>query len=431
MLFALKRTGQYQVATIPAQGTSVVKNDTNWSREAAVVSSRQPDTRYGEFIIDRARFRHFAPAELHPYHRTFDHLYREWLGRELSLERQGVARHAVPVKAILEAALRGESLFIPVGDPIPVIEMMIEIHPAGVEVMKVMPRYLLRPVRADDWVNACGTRSTAADHGGIESHPHIIMQRVVLGADGCNYRGIRHSFGCDLSLLFSKVKGKPAGSIPAFTAYCHSFGDVDQEEEPNFLYYGKSQRPWQKRWAEHRRAIERGSGLAFHKTFREETRAGRVTYIHHEVVDTAKTRDAIEDVEERLVAGMLSDPYCLNMIPGGKAGLAYMRAHGMIGPGKSSISIEGRNRVLEDWIREHPRTAVPAPWVAERWKTDEAWAASFVCAAEGRLSVDQVREIRHLATAGEGEEDIRIAVGARSRQQVRGVMEGRTYNRVP
>lgn len=47
------------------------------------------------------------------------------------------------------------------------------------------------------------------------------------------------------------------------------------------------------------------------------------------------------------------------------------------------------------------------------------------------FSVDQVREIRRLATAGQSEEDICIAVGARSCQQVRGLMEGRNYNRVP
>jgi hypothetical protein len=73
------------------------------------------------------------------------------------------------------------------------------------------------------------------------------------------------------------------------------------------------------------------------------------------------------------------------------------------------------------------KTGCANPFAPPSWPP----GSPSVCAAAGRLSVDQVREIRRLAKAGECEEEIRVAVGARSRQQVRGVMKGRTYNRVP
>lgn len=402
-----------------------------WQSAATEISQRPDDTPHGKFILDRGRFRHYAPAELHPYHQTFDFLYREWVGRELSWEKEGRARHKVSAEQIVIAALKGQAIEIPVGDPIPVIEMMVEMHPDGREIIKVMPRHLLRPVAERDWVNIEGRRVYAGDKGSLTSRPACVMQTATLSSDGASYDGIRRSFGCPISFLFSKVGGKKAGPIPPFTAYCHSFGDVDDEDEPDFLYYGITQRAWQHRWAEHRRAIERGSELKFHRTLREEVQAGRATNIHHEVVAVSGTRDEIFDIEESLVAGMLGDPYCLNMIPGGNAGFAYMQQHGMLGAKRKAISLDGRDRILEDWLRSHPRESVSAPWVSDRWKQDEAWAASFVCSVEGRLSVDQVQEIRRLAALGEDAKAIQATTGARTLAQVKGVIEGRTYRRVP
>lgn len=402
-----------------------------WKSSVTTISSSPKDTAYGDFIIDRARFRHYAPAELHPYHATFDLLYREWLGREHLLERSGVSRHKVSALQIVTAALAGNTIEIPLGDPIPVVEMMIELHPGGEEVMKVMPRHLLRPVSDRDWVNSGGRRVYAKDTGSIVTKPTCIMQVTKMASDGISYSGIRHSFGCALSFLFKYNGARKAGPIPTFTAYCHSFGDAEEEEEPNFIYYGITQRAWQQRWAEHRRAIERGSPLKFHRTFNEEVRSGRATNIHHEVVAVAGTRDEILETEETLVAGILGDPYCLNMIPGGKAGFAYMHEHGMLGSRRKEISIDARDSLLEDWLQAHPREGLPAPWVADRWVQNEAWAASFVCSVEGRLSVEQVQRIRHLSAGGKDTKAIQTEVGARTLSQVKGVIEGRTYNRVP
>ena len=48
-----------------------------------------------KWIVNPRWLRHLAPAELVPYHETFDFLYREWLGRELVWQRETGRRFAV------------------------------------------------------------------------------------------------------------------------------------------------------------------------------------------------------------------------------------------------------------------------------------------------------------------------------------------------
>jgi hypothetical protein len=75
-----------------------------------------------------------------------------------------------------------------------------------------------------------------------------------------------------------------------------------------------------------------------------------------------------------------------------------------------------------------PRKGLPAPWVAEKWK-DPEWAVAQICGREDCLSVDQVRAIRELAK-GHPVEEISSRIGARNVEQVRRVLDGKTYTRV-
>ena len=202
----------------------------DWLHRDVQVPSRSPQETRREFIIDRSRLRHFAPAELHPYHRDFDHLYREWLGREMAWERVGRYSFAVPVQDILNAALMNRSLRVPVGDPPPVIEMLIEQHPGGREVFKVMPRHLLRPVSERDWTNSGGKRALAGDVGHIEMAPRIILQTMRVDEAGAFGGALRRSFACPIALLFRRSPGRSPGGIDPFTVYCHTFGDLEQED---------------------------------------------------------------------------------------------------------------------------------------------------------------------------------------------------------
>lgn len=211
--------------------------------------------------------------------------------------------------------------------------------------------------------------------------------------------------------------------------YCHSFGDIDAENEPNWFYYGITQRAWQERWAEHARAIGTGSGLKFHRTFREASNRGQVSFIGHDVVHVAYDLDELYKWEEDLIAAAWRDPMLLNMIPGGKAGLAYLSKQGMLGA-RTKVAPDERDRIIEDWLATHPRIGSPAPWVAERWENRE-WAASFVCSGHGRLTIQQVALIRELRQTGAAPEETRELSGARTLAQVNGVLSGATYTRVP
>lgn len=383
------------------------------------------------WILDPRWFRHLAPAELLPHHPTFDFLYREWLGREVDWERRNGRRYAVPAMEIVTAILKGTRIRVPVGDPIPTIEMVVEKHPDGTEIAKVLPRWLQRTVTHDDV-----RRSQRSPGGGgpadpdhALSHPTLIMEVAEVRPDEERYQDVRNIFIAPAKFLISPAAKLPLTGARPFTVYCHTFGDLEKETEPNWFYYGVTQRPWQQRWAEHARAIRTGSPLKFHRTLREMSGRGEISFVGHEVVHVAQDLDDLYGWEEDLVAAAWGDPRLLNMIPGGRAGIAYLAKNGMLGA-RTNVRPDERDRLFEAWLADHPRTGLPAPWVAERWENRD-WAASFVCSGHGRLTVKQVGLIRELGRAGVAPSEILEISGARTLAQVAGVLSGATYSRVP
>jgi hypothetical protein len=214
----------------------------------------------------------------------------------------------------------------------------------------------------------------------------------------------------------------------AYVLYQHIFGTGASYPTDGYFYVGVTTRTWQARWTEHRRAIEGGSPLLFHRKFREELAASRVTYIHHKVMGITEDIEALYAAEEALVEGHWTDTRRLNMIPGGKSGLRYMRENGML-PERVVPLPDERDRILAQWLHDHPRKGLPAPWVSEKWK-DTAWAIAQICGRDGRLSVEQVRAIRELAQVHSVEEIAR-RIGAHNPEQVDRVLKGKTYTRVP
>jgi hypothetical protein len=169
----------------------------------------------------------------------------------------------------------------------------------------------------------------------------------------------------------------------SYVLYQHIFGSGSSYPNDGFFYVGVTTRSWQKRWAEHKRSIEGGSPLLFHRKFREEKSGGRITYVHHKVMGITDNLEALYKSEEFLVDGHWHDERRLNMIPGGKSGLRYLRESGLLQP--SSIPLpDKRNRILSDWLTAHPKRGLPAPWVSEKWRDDD-WAAAQICNREDRL----------------------------------------------
>ncbi|WP_210325389.1 hypothetical protein [Mesorhizobium silamurunense] len=213
----------------------------------------------------------------------------------------------------------------------------------------------------------------------------------------------------------------------SYVLYQHIFGRGNSYPDDGYFYVGVTTRSWQTRWNEHRRAINSGSPLRFHRRFLEELESHRITYIHHKVMAVTTDIEALYATEEFLVKGHWHDERRLNMIPGGKEGLRYLRQNGMLGR-HIVPSPDERDRLVLKWMRDNPRKGVPAPWVSEKWK-DDAWATAQICGREARLSVEQVAAIRHLSN-NHTIAEIADRIGALNTSQVQRVIEGKTYSRV-
>lgn len=380
-------------------------------------------------IISEKRFKKLAPPEMHQFYKHFDHLYREWLGREMN------GSHADFAGRMVQAGQRGEDMTVFAGDPQPIVEIIAS-TPFGerkVNDIRVMP--LDRRVQSDpmdiNWKD--GKPIARWMKLEPEETPTFIFCMVDLTKSGDNFVR-RMTFTCPLKYLFAiRHKQYEQPSLKAGCVYMHSFSDglydfQSDQKETHAFYYGMTTRTWRARWAEHKRSITQDSKLKFHRAFRDALRAGYAMDIQHDILFLSDNPSEVEDLEESMIANVLdAHPKCLNMIPGGKAGLAYLRAHGMFG--RKAPTFETREVVLEAWVRENPRKGIPAPWVAQNWQNDD-YAARVITGAEGRLSVEQVHAIRQMHAAGLSEEELLNKSGARNVEQVRRVISGKSYMRI-
>ena len=212
----------------------------------------------------------------------------------------------------------------------------------------------------------------------------------------------------------------------AYALYQHIFGMGNSYPDDGFFYVGITKRRWQTRWAEHLRAVEKGSNLHFHQKFREEREAGRITYIHHKVMAITDDLDKLYNTEKFLIEGHWDDERRLNMIPGGKAGLRYLREHSILNDGVIA-TLDERDGVLDAWLTGHQGKSLPPITIADRWQ-DEAWAAAQICSRSDRLSILQITAIRDLATS-HCPQEIAKRAGARV-DQIQSIISGNTYSRV-
>lgn len=361
---------------------------------------------------------HLAPKAMHRRLGEVETLLRHWC-------RSGYGAHWLAV-----ARQEGGIMRVRPGQPIPVVHFVA----LGGRPMFVAPQDKVRVghrmVGADDFRSG-----RPLEEGEIAIRPEIrldVVRDPVLLAAAARMDTTGPVFGVkEPSLVFSA----PAGYLlapktwpkKAYVLYQHIFGGGESYPDDGFFYVGVTTRNWQTRWAEHRRAIAASSPLLFHRKLREELSAGRVTYIHHKVMGITANLEALYSAEEFLVDGHWTDARRLNMIPGGKSGLKYLRENGMLSE-RVVPQPDERDRIVADWLRDHPRKGLPAPWVAEKWK-DDAWAIAQICGRDNRLSVEQVRAIRELAKTHSAE-TIADRIGARNSDQVQRVIDGKTYTRV-
>jgi hypothetical protein len=384
-------------------------------------------------IIDKEAFRFYTPKELHPHLKQFDACLAATARKDLSIKAlvdQHLSVFSVekyfPIVHLIALFKDGRWIYFPAPprqykrkEGHRVVSERTSEGPSG------MSPFLRLEVVSDPNLTAIS--------------PEAAMRILRLGAmtdnsDEMEAYTKRANEASRPAVLFTAPMAMMKRSVAhqylakRFTLYQHIFGQGHEYPEDGPFYIGITARDWKRRWSEHRAAILRGSMLKFHRTYRERATGKQLTYVHHKVMGVATTLEEIQDLEEIFVEGHWEDARLLNMIPGGRAGLAYLHERGMTGNHGMS-SPDDAEKVLETWLQEHPRKGLPAPWVTEKWK-DDGYALNVICGPEGRLTVEQIISIRSMAQGGIHTDDIVSIVGAKNRQQVQRVIEGRTYSRI-
>lgn len=200
-----------------------------------------------------------------------------------------------------------------------------------------------------------------------------------------------------------------------YSIYAHAL----QTDVP-LAYIGMTKQRWFDRYNQHLSAAKSGSALLFHEGLRKHLDKSIV----HRVFFTEFTHDQALENEEEFVAKMGLYPLGLNMIPGGMAGFKYLGQLGL-----AARNAEDRDAAVERLSAREHLDGRQNPLNAARWASDPQFVERVVCGHSGRLTVDEVRQIRKLGAAGKTNVEIQRAT-SKSKRQVVDVIAGRTYGRI-
>jgi hypothetical protein len=219
----------------------------------------------------------------------------------------------------------------------------------------------------------------------------------------------------DLPLNSFLIGADPADS--QHSVYVHSF----QTDVP-LSYFGITKKAWYERLNQHIRSARDGSPYLFHRAIREHQKV----CVLHKVMLAAVNEDTALEMEEEWVGMFSLYPLGLNMIPGGRAGIRYLSK---LSVGRFS-NIEERDVLLERLSAQDDLPGKQNPLCAARWAADIDYVERVICGHSGRLSADQVRTIRTLASFGKRPTEIQTLVGTTSRRQIDDLLRGVTYTRI-
>lgn len=266
----------------------------------------------GSASIDRAWWEHLTPSPMHKLRGEVERHLRSWCETEYGKFWLNSVREP------------GGVIRIKAGDAIPDFHMVAMRN--GLKF--VAPQERIRDGHRDVSIGAHGYRSGKPRQAGEFILSPVIRLDLVtdpaLMAAASKFDiNLPSAYVAEPSVLFSA----PAQILIApkdwpkksFVLYQHIFGEGGSYPVDGYFYVGITTRSWKTRWAEHRRAMRKGSDLLFHRKLREELEAKRVTYIHHKVMAVTTDVEALYKAEEALVRGHWEDSRRLNMIPGGRA----------------------------------------------------------------------------------------------------------------
>lgn len=190
--------------------------------------------------------------------------------------------------------------------------------------------------------------------------------------------------------------------------------------ETPLSYVGVTKQRWFARLAQHRCAAGSGSKLVFHSALRDHASLP----IQHRVVFSGIDFESAMELEEEFVDAVSLYPKGMNMIPGGFAGLRYLASIGV----HARTAVE-RDNELERIANIETIEGKPNPLCAARWAGDQDFVNRVICGHSGRLTVEQVRQIKMLVSFGKPASDVAAITGA-PQHKVKSVAVGKTYGRV-
>jgi len=187
-------------------------------------------------------------------------------------------------------------------------------------------------------------------------------------------------------------------------------------------YVGLTRQRWFQRLAQHVSSARNASPYLFHRAFRDHPGV----LLLHKVVYCDIDHDSALELEEDLVGMYSLYPLGLNMIPGGRAGFAYLGRLGL-----QARTAEERDATVEHLAARESVEGRTNPLCAARWASDPDFVERVVCGHSGRLTAEQVRQVRLWSTFGYAADFItQSLVGTGNARQVSGVLAGKHYSRI-
>jgi predicted GIY-YIG superfamily endonuclease len=280
-------------------------------------------------------------------------------------------------------------------------------------------------------------QAIAADNGGILTQAVIKppnappFYHCILGYQN----GVAHKLIIPLQFL---LKGWGDANI-GHQCYIHTISgniprrvtsselqSLNMRKSDNYYYVGITSRNWMMRLNEHVREMASGSQRRFYKAWRDHYGTPGVLFTST-LRNLNLSYEAAMNWEEAMVEDIASDKYGLNMIPGGFKGLKLLHSCRLIQ--NETITLDERDVAIANYVHLNPRKGLPNPFISELWKDDDFYV-KVIEAKEKTLRVEQVRKIRELNAQGMAVSDITKAVSAINDQQVKGVLNGKSYTRV-
>jgi hypothetical protein len=276
------------------------------------------------------------------------------------------------------------------------------------------------------------TKKTDMQWKAYFEHPHLARleheRRVVLHIQVTESSGLKRVISAPLQVLMEGYGDVTEGhqGYSHGLVFCDSEGGFIDEQ----FYIGITSRNWLVRMEEHFAEIRRGSNKRFHAAWRAYTGDANVL-LSSELVVVNQTFEGIMVWEEEQVDQFMAAGTSLNMIPGGFKGLRFLHEHRLTD--RVEITLEERDRAIAEFVRRGGdgggRAGVPNLLLAELWR-DEDFYLKVLGGRSDVLSPAQVLTIRDLSAKGRTAQQIFEVVGARNVEQVRRVLDGKTYRRV-